>query len=245
MNRTGIRPPDAANLNLLGVDYTHVKLENGDDLYLTRFGRPFAGMLRPDNWFERDWFERNREKLDGSGTVYRVRTRPVNGRSKDLVVKWCRVGEEVPLDTFTLSKFVEADFNSPYEESALVMEMRADRRRDHNYIAVWGYWNGSDEVLARRDVDVCKPLNLAQALRDGTVSEPVHRQLMDHAAGMLAAAGFEDLNPRSTHWLLSVSPVGDLLRNDDGSLTLRLCSFSLLRRQPAARTGEQEEGGRR
>jgi hypothetical protein len=54
-------------------------------------------------------------------------TKPVNGRSIDLVIKYCRVGEDVPIDTITLSQFSNAEFNSPYEEFALVMEMRHRR----------------------------------------------------------------------------------------------------------------------
>jgi hypothetical protein len=55
--------------------------------------------------------------------VYRVPTRRVHGASLDLVVKNCRVGEDVPINTHTLEEFVSAEFNSPWEEFALVMEM--------------------------------------------------------------------------------------------------------------------------
>jgi hypothetical protein len=48
----------------------------------------------------------------------------VDGKSLDLVVKNCRVGEDVPLDTHTLQEFCDAEFNSPWEEFSLVMEMR-------------------------------------------------------------------------------------------------------------------------
>ena len=123
------------------MDYVHVKTADGGDLYLTKFGAPFYENLKPESWFESGWFEKNREKLEGTSTVYRVRTKPVNGLSKDLVVKWCRVGEQVPIDTFTLNKFVEADFNSPYEEFSLVMEMREDPShtlvRTHKPLAIY------------------------------------------------------------------------------------------------------------
>lgn len=80
--------------------------------------------LRVENWYERNWFEGNRFRLPGTSTVYRLATRPVNGRSIDLVVKYCRVGEDVPLDTMSANQFSNVAFNSPYEEFALVMEMR-------------------------------------------------------------------------------------------------------------------------
>ena len=56
--------------------------------------------------------------------MFRVPTREVDGRSLDLVVKNCRVGEDVPMDTHTLQAFINTEFNSPWEEFALVMELR-------------------------------------------------------------------------------------------------------------------------
>ncbi|MBC7237936.1 MAG: hypothetical protein H5T69_19000, partial [Chloroflexi bacterium] len=46
------------------------------------------------------------------------------GQRLQLVVKNSRVGEDVPLDTHTLYEFLRAEFNSPWEEFALVMELR-------------------------------------------------------------------------------------------------------------------------
>ena len=114
---------------LLNVEYDHYKLPDGADLYVTRYGRPFLRHLVPARWYEKDWFRKSREKLCGTSRVYKVRTKPdAAGDSKALVVKWCRVGETVPVDTFTLNKFIEAEFNSPYEEFSLLMEMRARTR---------------------------------------------------------------------------------------------------------------------
>ena len=109
---------------LLGVPYDHYRMADGADLYVTPFGRPFLRHLWPENWLEPEWFGKSREALQGTSTVYKIKTKPVAGASKDIVVKWCRMGEDVPMDTFTRSKFIETDFNSPYEEFSLLMEMR-------------------------------------------------------------------------------------------------------------------------
>ena len=106
-------------------------------------------------------------------------------------------------------------------------------RQDHNYIAVWGFWNGSDELLARKDVEYCRGINLAQALEEGYITETELRELMARGAADLARAGFEDLNPEGTHFLLSLSPQGELIRGDDGALSLRMCNFGLVRRIPS------------
>jgi hypothetical protein len=116
-----------ALVNVLGVVYLHTKTEDGGDLYLTRFAEPHKEQLDINNWYEDEWFTQNRVRLLGTSSVYRVPTRPVNGSSLDLVVKNCRVGEDVPINTHTLEEYLGAEFNSPWEEFALVMEM-ADKQ---------------------------------------------------------------------------------------------------------------------
>jgi hypothetical protein len=113
--------------NVLGVVYFHSKTSDGGDIYFTRFGQPLAHYLQIENWYEKEWFEQHREKLQGTGSVYKIPTKPIDGKSLNLVVKNCRVGENVPLDTHTLLEFINAEFNSPWEEFALVMEMRESR----------------------------------------------------------------------------------------------------------------------
>ena len=113
--------------NVLGVVYFHSKTSDGGDIYYTRFGQPLAQFLQIENWYEKEWFEQHREKLKGTGSVFKIPTKPIDGKSLNLVVKNCRVGENVPLDTHTLMEFINAEFNSPWEEFSLVMEMRESR----------------------------------------------------------------------------------------------------------------------
>jgi hypothetical protein len=117
-------PPQYTPVSLLGVDYCHLKTSDGGEIYLTRFGLPFWQNLLPENWYATDWFEAKRERLEGTSMVYKLPTRAVNGTVVNLVVKWSRVGEVVPMDTFTVNKFIHAEFNSPFEEFSLLMELR-------------------------------------------------------------------------------------------------------------------------
>ncbi|MBI4710712.1 MAG: hypothetical protein HY759_06405 [Nitrospirae bacterium] len=111
-------------VNVLGVVYAHVKTSDGGDLYLTRFAEKYQEHFDTKNWYESSWFNIHKIKLKGTGSVYKLPTKEVAGKSLDLVVKNCRVGENVPLDTHTLQEFCDAEFNSPWEEFSLVMEMR-------------------------------------------------------------------------------------------------------------------------
>ncbi len=110
-------------VNVLGVVYLHSRTEDGGDLYLTRHAEPHQEHLEIKNWYEEGWFSKHRVKLLGTSSVYRVPTRQIRGTHLDLVVKHNRVGEDVPLNTHTLQEFMSAEFNSPWEEFALVMEM--------------------------------------------------------------------------------------------------------------------------
>ncbi|MBU4459337.1 MAG: hypothetical protein KJ579_02115, partial [Verrucomicrobia bacterium] len=118
-----------------------------------------------------------------------------------------------------------------YDRDAAVVgpDGRPVLRRDHNYIAVWGYWNGSDETLAMRDVDACVPIDLARALAGDRIGRAEHDELLAEARKTLAGAGFEDLNPEGGHLLLSQTPRGGFQRGDNGRYVLRWCNFSLVR----------------
>ena len=93
-------PPNASKVSLLNVDYTRLRTRDGSDLYLTKYGLPFWRHLLPENWHEKEWFESKRERLRGTSTVYKVPTKKLEGASLQMVVKWSRVGEDIPMDTF-------------------------------------------------------------------------------------------------------------------------------------------------
>ena len=110
-------------VNVLGLVYAHLKSSDGGDIYLTRYAEKYQEHFDIHNWYEESWFNRHKIRLKGTGSVYKVPTKKVNGKRLDLVVKNCRVGEDVPFDTHTLQEFCDAEFNSPWEEFSLVTEM--------------------------------------------------------------------------------------------------------------------------
>ena len=118
-------------ITVFGVKYVHVPLTHGGDLYFAEYGVPWIDNLMPDKfWTDKEWFTANSSKLfghdhpsGGSGTIYRVRTKPVKGRDKDIVMKWNRMAQEVP-GYRDHDELLNAEFNSPFEEFALLIEMR-------------------------------------------------------------------------------------------------------------------------
>ena len=128
--RVSIRnlPVGAQFVNVLGVDYIHTGTENGGDLYLTSEGFAHADHLQPDNWYDLEWFRKHREVLEGTGAVYASPSKPIDGECLVLVVKFSRVGQKVPIETKAIRDLLSCEFNGPFEEFALVEELRRSRR---------------------------------------------------------------------------------------------------------------------
>jgi hypothetical protein len=120
---------DLDPVSLLGVDYLHLQTSGGSELYLTRFGARFQQQLLPENWYESEWFTGKRTRLLGTSTIYRLPTKPVRGLSLNLVVRFSRVGEDVPIDAKSENRNIDVEFNSPFEEFAAVMQLRTIRPR--------------------------------------------------------------------------------------------------------------------
>jgi len=114
--------------SIQGVDYWHRKpAAAGGDLFLTRFGLPFAKHLDPANWLSEPWFSEHRRRLRGTSAIYYTQTKPVAGKSLEIVVRYNRVGQELPVDTLTRDLNTAAAFNTPFEEIAEVMRLRRER----------------------------------------------------------------------------------------------------------------------
>lgn len=255
----------AKTLNLLGVEYVQVKTADGGDLYLTKFGTPFYENLKPESWFEPTWFETHRERLSGTSMVYRVHTKPVNGLSKELVVKWCRVGEEVPFDTFTFSKFAEAEFNSPYEEFSLVMEMREDPShtlmRTHKPLAIfvpakkmklWQTGRSQSKIESKKakfrnvELDIYRQYILIYEWVKGMSAvdafQPMFPDMAQRRAELarltergveeMKKKGFRVLDVKPDHFIVRPTADGGVMRHRDGRIAYALVDFELLERTP-------------
>ncbi|MBI5622937.1 MAG: hypothetical protein HY924_04075 [Elusimicrobia bacterium] len=124
-------PPEMV-VSAFGVQYGHLSTAEGGDLFVTRLGWPMLDRLLPSQWYADGWYASHGSQLKGStGNVYRVASRPAGGKSLDLVVKFSRMAQEVPLEVSTgfpdnvpPEVIANARFNSPMEEFGLVMELR-------------------------------------------------------------------------------------------------------------------------
>ncbi|MCP5521873.1 MAG: hypothetical protein H7A46_10045 [Verrucomicrobiales bacterium] len=156
-------------VDLLGIRYLHCRTADEGDLYLTSFGVPFEAQLQPHNWLERGWFERHRQRLHGTSVVYRLPTRAVAGHSLDLVIKWSRVGEDVPGGTMNVDHFINADFNTPFEEFALLTELRDG-----------GYGPPGFRVRTQRPLGIYVPSERLQLWQTGRSESKIAAKIAKH-----------------------------------------------------------------
>jgi len=122
--------PATERARAFGVDYAVLRLPEGDELYLTRFGWPWREHLLPARWYAGGGYFRHGTRLTRStGTVYRVTT-TVRGRALKTVAKISRVaqhleeGDLLPLP----AEMPFAAFSSPFEEFGAVVQLRRSRR---------------------------------------------------------------------------------------------------------------------
>jgi hypothetical protein len=106
---------------------------------------------------------------------------------------------------------------------------------DHEYITVWGFWNGPDELLATQDGAFYRGINVEQAQAQGLIDESMLAVLLTRTRRRLERAGFEDLNLEPDHLLISVGPDSKLVLDTLGKPELRLCNFEFVRRHTASR----------
>ena len=261
-------PASRSAISLLGVDYIHLKTEDGGDLYLTRFGLPFWKNLLPENWYAREWFEAKRERLEGTSTVYKVPTRPVNGKVLHLVVKWSRVGEMVPFDTLTVNKFIQAEFNSPFEEFSLLMELRrgeagpaAIRIRTQLPLAIyvpserlqlWQTGRSEDKIRAKVtrhpgvEIDILrqyvvlfgwiKGLDAVDTAEkfglEGRAPAEFLARVTSLVTHELWQKGFRVVDMKPAHIILRPQPDQTLLRDRNDQFAYALVDYELLERTP-------------
>ena len=259
-------PLQATPVRLLGVDYAHLPTGDGGDLYVTWDGLHRLDNLLLENWWEPAWFKANRERLPGTSTVYRLPTKPINGRSIDLVVKYCRVGEDVPVDTMTFDRFANAEFNSPYEEFSLVFDLRksraAQRILTHRPLAIhvpaerlklWQTGRAEYRIASKkaryRDVELdilrqyvlvyewVKGISADEALPQLSFAER-HRilsQLTERVRLDLEKHGYMVIDHKPAHIIVRPQKSGGLLHNRRGELAYALVDFELLALTPEHR----------
>ena len=245
---------------ILGVDYHHLSLPGADDLYVTEYGLPFIENLLPKNfWADEDWFKKHSQRLKGTSTLYKITTKEVNCKSKDIVIKWNRMGQDIPgsLDI----KELNIEFNSPFEEFALLTELRNMRHesagyiRTHKPLAIYvpsahidldrlGRKIYKMEALISSHDDVklhmfrnyaviyewIKGIDTAEAFEQGILKAQDITQLTLRSDKEVRQKGFVFGDHKPHHIIVRPNRYGELARDRNGHFLYALVDFELLKR---------------
>jgi hypothetical protein len=256
-------PGVVAVRRILGLDYVHVINASGDDLYVTGFGLPLGESLLPENLFsDKEWFQKNAVRMRGSATCYRVRTRPIRNLQRDIVLKWNRMGQNVPVQDVE-EDIADFEFNSPFEEFSLLMELKNTRYESpgaiytHKPLAIFVPHQRKDlDRLGRREykmlplIEAHKELELdmhrsyaviyewikgidaVEAEEQGFLDE---RGMVDLTVGCerkLRSKGFVVHDRKPHHLIVRPRRDGTLATDRNGEILYGLVDFELLKRTP-------------
>ncbi|MFC1631253.1 hypothetical protein ACFL1I_08270 [Candidatus Omnitrophota bacterium] len=248
---------------ILGVEYAHLKLKGVDDLFVTSLGLPFIEHLRPENfWTDKHWLDKNSKRLSGTGCAYRVKTKKVNGRHKDIVIKWNRMGQDIP-GAEDCEELMNAEFNSPFEEISLVMELRNAMQRSspktiiHKPLAIYvpsersKLWQtGRKEykmqykIKSHKEVvlDITRlyaviyewivGIDATEAFDKKILHERYMELLTIDAAKRMKRKGFMVKDNKPHHIIVRPKKKGKLAKDKKGKILYGLVDFELLERTP-------------
>ncbi len=251
-------------VTVLGVKYLHLRMEDGSDLYVTERGLPFTKCLMPENhWADDRWMKFHGARLPGTSAVHRVRTKTVDGRSKEIVIKWNRMGQDIPGETKVIEE-AEAEFNSPFLEFSLVIELQNTRFElpgrfyTHKPLAIYvprkyvkaeqlGRRRHRMEAIERshREIPIdwnrnyavvyewLKGIDAVEAHRKGLLGNEAMAQLVERARTDLGEKGFLVSDAKPQHIIIRPKQNGSLALDRTGKPLYGLVDFELLRRTPA------------
>jgi len=250
-------------VTVLGVKYLHLRADDGTDLYVTEFGLPFVKCLLPSNhWADSAWMKEHGERLNGTSAVHRVKTKEVEGRSKEIVIKWNRMGQDIPGET-RADDLANAEFNSPFMEFSLLIELRNSRFESpgqlytHKPLAIYvprklikgeqlGRRRDKMEAIQRTHNEVpiewnrnyavvyewLKGVDAVDANRQGLLSNDALAELSKQSVEDLKYKGFAVSDNKPQHLIVRPTEEGDLARDRDGKPYYGLVDFELLKRTP-------------
>jgi len=251
-------------ITVLGVKYLHLRMEDGSDLYVTEHGLPSTKCLMPENhWADEAWMKSHGLRLPGTSALYRVTTKEVDGQARQIVVKWNRMGQDIPGET-QVTDVAGAEFNSPFMEFSLVIELRNTRFESpgrlytHKPLAIYvprKYVKGEQlgrrryrmEAIVRSHEEIAidwnrnyaviyewlKGIDAVEAFRKGLLDNDTLAELVQRAGEELDEKGFMVSDNKPQHVIVRSANNGLLVRDRRGKPLYGLVDFELLKRTPA------------
>jgi hypothetical protein len=252
-------PPHLREIEILGVPYIHGRVEStGGHLWVVGRNAELFDYFLPERWRKTPHW-----RLSEHCEVYYTLTKD----NVHVVWKVSKVGERPPAEP--TGRAQERGYNSPFEEFAIAQDLSGhgiptvyaraiymvgslkvetseDTRRyashrqlsgtdgfpvlceDRNYITIRGYYNGPDAWVAKQDGQLCRPVDLPQAVAKGLISQPASRSLFGRVLRRLEQVGYDGTLLEGNDLLLALDPSGTVACGEDREPEVRICNFELL-----------------
>ena len=169
---------DLPRTTVYDVDYLRRDEPDGGQIWFTRYGWAWQEHLSPELWYRNKRYVKHGTRLTrGTGAVYRIATPDEQGRELDLVIKFSRFAQDVPLHiTVTYPGDVphnlvdNSRFNSPFYEFGQIKKIRQPSA------------DGTPRILSGRPLAIYSPPARYKLWQLGRT-----RLRFDHYARLLAA----------------------------------------------------------
>ncbi len=125
--------PGQMQASAYGVEYAYVDRGTGGLIWCTPYGWSLIELLLPNVWFcHREYATDGVKLIGGTGSVFKFPAPRPNGRVEDLVIKFSRVGQDVPV--VVEESFAEqvpqdlldnAEFSCPFQEFGALNALRS------------------------------------------------------------------------------------------------------------------------
>lgn len=186
--------PHELRRSVYGVEYAELQDTAGGRLWVTRYGWLHGRRLDPTHWFLDGQYSRRGKRLsEGTGSVFRVSSIPWQNHSVDLVVKFSRVAQDLPLEVSSqfplgVPRHVvdAATFNDPFQEFGLLRELRTSR-----------YGPADRRIRTKRPLAIYSPGRIFKPWQLGRSSDAFRRHQRQLA---------EDQRARSPHHAVELLP---------------------------------------
>ncbi|MBN1797466.1 MAG: hypothetical protein JW822_02750 [Spirochaetales bacterium] len=248
---------------ILDVEYAHIKFKNKSDLYLTKYGLPFVENLKPENFIlDKEWFDNNSVRLSGTSCTYKVKTKSIAQKSIDIVIKYNRMGQDIP-GAEHIDYLGSAEFNSPFEEFSLVMELRNSKYESKGVIItqkplaiyvpqerleLWQVGRRKYKMQSKIEkhneviLDMFRPyiviyewikgIDAVQAYTQHRLSQKQMEQLTVNAERTMRKKGFIVRDRKPHHIIIRPQKNGNPLADQRGNILYAVVDYELLERTP-------------
>ncbi len=263
LTNTLILSEDSEREKVLDVDYAHIKFKGQSDLYITKYGLPFIENLKPENFIlDKVWFDNNSVRLSGTSCTYKVKTKCITDKSLDIVIKYNRMGQDIP-GAEQVDYLGTAEFNSPFEEFSLVMELRNTKYESKGRIItqkplaiyvpqerleLWQVgrrkYKMQSKIKKHNEIilDMFRPyiviyewikgIDAAQAYAQHMLSQKQMELLTIDAERAMRKKGFIVRDRKPHHIIIRPQKDGNTLKDQKGNILYAMVDYELLERTP-------------